>query len=139
MLVGWAILSPLSKYKGWAPGVVGSMADGARGWILWVALAVMCAESVVSLIPVILEFLRQATGRASADDEETETEDRLVPSKVTIWGIAGSVVIGTFFVWLVFGADGIKPWATVIGFGLGAIMSLLGSVLLSQIGFGNSF
>ena len=34
MLVGWAILSPMSKHLGWAPGPVGSTTTGARGWIV---------------------------------------------------------------------------------------------------------
>jgi hypothetical protein len=34
MFVGWAVLSPLSKHSGWAPGNVGSNTDGARGWIV---------------------------------------------------------------------------------------------------------
>lgn len=34
MLTGWAILSPLAKFKGWAPGPVSSSADGSRGWIV---------------------------------------------------------------------------------------------------------
>lgn len=52
MLVGWAVLSPLSKHAGWAPGPVGDMTSGARGWILWISLAIMCADSLVSLLPV---------------------------------------------------------------------------------------
>lgn len=34
MLVGWAVLSPLSKHLGWAPGPVSSSTTGARGWIV---------------------------------------------------------------------------------------------------------
>jgi uncharacterized oligopeptide transporter (OPT) family protein len=34
MITGWAILSPLAKHKGWAPGRVGSSTDGSRGWIV---------------------------------------------------------------------------------------------------------
>lgn len=34
MLVGWAVLSPLSKFNGWAPGPVSSTTNGARGWIV---------------------------------------------------------------------------------------------------------
>ena len=41
MLVGWGILSPLAKNSGWAPGKVSDSTDGARGWILWIALAIM--------------------------------------------------------------------------------------------------
>lgn len=40
MLVGWAVLAPLAKHQGWAPGKV-SDAEGGRGWILWIALAIM--------------------------------------------------------------------------------------------------
>jgi uncharacterized oligopeptide transporter (OPT) family protein len=34
MITGWAILSPLAKHKGWAPGPVQSSTDGSRGWIV---------------------------------------------------------------------------------------------------------
>lgn len=34
MLVGWAVLSPISKHMGWAPGPVSSTTVGARGWIV---------------------------------------------------------------------------------------------------------
>ena len=50
------------------------------------------------------------------DDDEIETEDRLVPISWVLWGSGGAIVIGTLLVWLVFGSQGIKPWATVIGF-----------------------
>lgn len=34
MVTGWAILSPLAKLNGWAPGPVSSSTNGARGWIV---------------------------------------------------------------------------------------------------------
>ncbi|KAJ2907123.1 oligonucleotide transporter (OPT oligopeptide transporter) [Zalerion maritima] len=48
-VVGWGILSPLAKMKGWAPGEVKDWEDGSKGWIVWVSLAIMLADSVVSL------------------------------------------------------------------------------------------
>lgn len=48
-VVGWGILSPLAKYKGWAPGAVSDWDKGSKGWIVWVSLAIMLADSVVSL------------------------------------------------------------------------------------------
>ncbi|KAJ1988042.1 OPT super [Dimargaris cristalligena] len=48
-IVGWGFLSPLSHYQGWAPGPVKDWKTGPQGWILWISLAVMIAESLVSL------------------------------------------------------------------------------------------
>lgn len=133
MIVGWAVLSPLSKLSGWAPGPVGDMSTGSRGWILWVSLAIMCADSLVSLLPVIYEFVHRTFLRKSFsndevefEEEEIETEDRLVPTRWILWGTGASVIFGTLLVWAVFGNEGIKPWATVVGFALGGLLSILG-------------
>ncbi|KAL2015742.1 hypothetical protein VTK56DRAFT_4889 [Thermocarpiscus australiensis] len=48
-VVGWGILSPLAKNRGWAPGPVDDWEKGSKGWIVWVSLAIMLADSVVSL------------------------------------------------------------------------------------------
>ena len=131
MLVGWGILSPLSKLSGWAPGPVGDMSNGARGWILWISLGIMCADSFVSIVPVLYEYIAKAIKNSDAavspdSDNETETEDRLVPMKWVVRGLLASIVIGTILVWVVFGHDGIKPWATILGFILGGMLSING-------------
>jgi hypothetical protein len=138
MLVGWGILSPLSKHSGWAPGPVGDMATGARGWILWVSLAIMCADSLVSLLPIVYEYFAEllawygpakfSDGGEVREDHEVETAGRLVPMKWVISGLIGSICVGTILVWIVFGNDGIKPWATLIGFLMGGLLSILGYV-----------
>ncbi|KAI0926427.1 hypothetical protein AcV5_008892 [Taiwanofungus camphoratus] len=141
MLAGWAILSPISKHAGWAPGPVGDMTTGARGWILWVSLAIMCADSLVSLVPVVAEFAyaklwRGATsladGGADEGGHEVEAPERLVPARWVAWGLAGSLVLGIGLVWLVFGNEGIKPWATLIGFIMGGLLSVLGVRALGE-------
>jgi uncharacterized oligopeptide transporter (OPT) family protein len=48
-IVGWGVLSPLAKAKGWAPGPVQDWETGSKGWIVWISLAIMLADSVVSL------------------------------------------------------------------------------------------
>lgn len=60
------------------------------------------------------------------DDEEIETADRLVPLSWVYWGLGCSVFFGTILVWLVFGHEGIKPWATVVGYLIGGLLSILG-------------
>lgn len=56
-IIGWGILSPLAKHKGWAPGPVSDWTDGSKGWIVWISLAIMLADSLVSLGWLILRPL----------------------------------------------------------------------------------
>lgn len=48
-IVGWAVLSPIAKNHGWAPGDVNDWENGSKGWIVWVSLAIMLADAVVNL------------------------------------------------------------------------------------------
>ncbi|KAF2020756.1 OPT superfamily oligopeptide transporter [Aaosphaeria arxii CBS 175.79] len=56
-VVGWGILSPLAKNKGWAPGPVSDWTEGSKGWIVWISLAIMLADSLVSLGWLVLRPL----------------------------------------------------------------------------------
>ena len=138
MFVGWAILSPISKHAEWAPGHVGDQTNGARGWILWVALAIMSADSLISVIPVAAEFATHLNPfknwteppadeiDSDSDSGEVEPPIRLVPKNWIVAGVYTSVIGGTFVIWLVFGNEGIRWWATILSFGLGGVLSLLG-------------
>lgn len=48
-IIGWGILSPLAKSRGWASGAVDDWETGSRGWIMWIALALMLADSFANL------------------------------------------------------------------------------------------
>ncbi|ROW03703.1 hypothetical protein VMCG_05386 [Cytospora schulzeri] len=48
-ILGWGVLSPLAKHKGWAPGKISDWETGSKGWIVWTSLAIMLADAVVSL------------------------------------------------------------------------------------------
>ena len=48
-ILGWGVLSPLAKYRGWASGDVDDWETGGKGWIVWVSLAIMLADAIVSL------------------------------------------------------------------------------------------
>ncbi|KAH8888169.1 OPT superfamily oligopeptide transporter [Thozetella sp. PMI_491] len=58
-IVGWAVLSPLAKHQGWAPGPIDDWESGSKGWIVWVSLAIMLADAVASLGYVALRSLWQ--------------------------------------------------------------------------------
>ncbi|KAH8816302.1 oligopeptide transporter-like protein [Xylogone sp. PMI_703] len=62
-IVGWGILSPLAKSKGWAPGDISDWETGSKGWIVWISLAIMLADSVISLgHTAIRPLLNHGTG-----------------------------------------------------------------------------
>lgn len=48
-ILGWGFLSPLAKNKGWAPAPIGDWENGSKGWIIWISLAIMLADSIISL------------------------------------------------------------------------------------------
>lgn len=58
-VIGWGILSPLAKKKGWASGPVSDWSTGSKGWIVWVSLAIMLADAVISLGWLVLRPLIQ--------------------------------------------------------------------------------
>ncbi|PFH55406.1 hypothetical protein XA68_18400 [Ophiocordyceps unilateralis] len=53
-IIGWGILSPLAKFRGWAPGPVDDWQHGSKGWIVWISLAIMLVDAVISLCFVAL-------------------------------------------------------------------------------------
>lgn len=163
MLFGWAFLSPLSKYAGWAPGPVSSSVDGARGswllrrqlapltllvctgWILWPALAIMMAESILSITMVALssvwaplkkKHLVKAVVQPYEEDDddfdddveevETEADEREADMRVVGGGVVLSCILCVALVGVVFGEEGIKWWATIIALVLASIFSILG-------------
>ncbi|KAI0436873.1 OPT oligopeptide transporter protein-domain-containing protein [Xylaria telfairii] len=48
-IIGWGVLSPLAKNRGWAPGPINDWETGSKGWIVWTSLAIMLADAVISL------------------------------------------------------------------------------------------
>ncbi|KAF6262322.1 OPT superfamily oligopeptide transporter [Scenedesmus sp. NREL 46B-D3] len=40
-LVGWGVLGPTAKARGWAPGPIKDAETGAAGWLLWVSLGLL--------------------------------------------------------------------------------------------------
>lgn len=74
--IGWGILSPLAKSKGWAPGPVDDWETGSKGWIVWISLAIMLADSVISLgyiafRPLVLyggDYIREAWRKVPKGD-----------------------------------------------------------------------
>ena len=60
-IIGWAILSPLAKQKGWADGPVSDWETGSKGWIVWISLAIMLADAVINLGWLVAQPLWDST------------------------------------------------------------------------------
>jgi OPT family oligopeptide transporter len=76
-VVGWGILSPLAKNRGWAPGPVGNWESGSKGWIVWISLAIMLADAVVSL-----GYLALRSGRQYFPQLRDALQFQLLPGRV---------------------------------------------------------
>ena len=48
-IVGWGVLAPIVDAYGWTKGAPMSF-SGARGWVLWVGVSIMTADSFVQLL-----------------------------------------------------------------------------------------
>ncbi|KAF2788846.1 hypothetical protein K505DRAFT_341750 [Melanomma pulvis-pyrius CBS 109.77] len=53
-ILGWTMLSPLAKHRGWAPALVEDCDEGSRGWILWVGMGLILGDSAIGLSWFIL-------------------------------------------------------------------------------------
>ncbi|KAI9591589.1 OPT oligopeptide transporter protein-domain-containing protein [Syncephalis fuscata] len=112
-IVGWGILGPAAHAKGWAPGNVNDTVDSPRSWILWISLAIMISESLVSLsVVTIKEVAKRWQDRQEArqrQDGATEAqrqreqhqllldEDENLPAymKVPDWVTYGGLVVSS--------------------------------------------
>ena len=56
-IVGWGILSPMTKHNGWAVSPINDRDNGSHGWILWVGIGLIFGDSAVGLVWVILKLL----------------------------------------------------------------------------------
>lgn len=135
MLVGWAFLVPLAKHTGWAPGPVSSNADGAKAWIVWPALAIMTAESVLSLASVALFTLarsRRAKRDERSDDDDDDDTAEEVSLKLVVAGLGAASIFCVAATAAIFGSEGIKWWATAIALVLACAFSILGVRALGE-------
>lgn len=102
----------------------------------------MIAESVISLLPIAISYTesivsrvqqaRRQTDSRTSEEDETEPPERLVPPSWVGMGLAASSVLGIALVWVIFGNEGIRPWATALGLVLASILSVLGVRALGQ-------
>ena len=134
-LLGWGILAPMAKVKGWAPGEMGDWKAGGRGWILWVSLGIMLADCVVGLavvtIKTIISLNRHRYERLGNEDKEEDApREQRISGKITLAGLVGSSLLCLAAVKIVF--DGIPIFAIIIAIALALVLSVLGVRALGE-------
>lgn len=159
-ILGWGILAPLAKHLGWAPGPIDDWVTGGQGWILWLSLSVMIADSLVSFAVVtyksMLNFITFSSRHPSVDENRqllgstldeldeavslASTERRtfvdvasnhLISHKVTILGVLLSSAICILSIKHVFGHL-IPIYATVFAIILALLFLILGVRALGE-------
>jgi hypothetical protein len=59
-IVGWGILSPIAKSRGWAPGPVGDMEHGVRGWLMWMSIGVLLGDTFIRFAEALVKLAQRA-------------------------------------------------------------------------------
>lgn len=78
--LGWAILGPMAQHLGWATGPVGDWKTGSQGWILWISLTIMVADTVVSFFAITVMSLYKLWKQKSTRQPSESSE--------SFWGLA---------------------------------------------------
>lgn len=146
-VLGWGLLAPLAKYLGWAPGPIDDWTTGGQGWILWLSLSVMIADSLVSFVVVTARSLGGLQMRSHESQPLLETEsvlststkssfvdvaaEHLVSNRITAVGLAVSSVLCIWAVRTVFGPL-VPYYATVAAIVLALFFSILGVRALGE-------
>ncbi|KAI8390281.1 OPT oligopeptide transporter protein-domain-containing protein [Blakeslea trispora] len=155
-IVGWGFLSPLAYFSGWAPGPINDWKTGSKGWILWISLGVMIAESTLSLFAVFFKqiYVMLYTRSSSIMDEqqigflEGENDEQgsvrskdssqdaplheQIPLSVTLIGLALSVLLCIVTIQVVFGSQTMPIGMTCISIAFAFFLSVLGVRALGE-------
>ncbi|CAO3683591.1 unnamed protein product [Rhizopus stolonifer] len=137
--VGWGILSPMAFYAGWAPGPVDDWKTGSKGWILWISLGVMIAESCISLLIVLARTLvrlyQHKTQYHLVGEEGTAEDapsDQQISILITVVGLILSTISCVYLVDWIFGSDVLPKKMTILAIFVAMFLSVLGVRALGE-------
>ncbi|KAI5285250.1 hypothetical protein KEM54_000720 [Ascosphaera aggregata] len=158
-VLGWAILSPLAKHKGWAPGSVDDWENGSKGWIVWVSLSIMLADSIINLGwlmirsimingPQLVRQIRQQTERFSRwptasrhppnwelnsepEDIDEAPPEELISTRTIVILLPLTLILNVFTMHIAFGSI-MTPWLSTLATILALLLSVMGVRALGE-------
>ena len=144
-LVGWGYLGPRARASGAAPGKIFDFERGAQGYVLWVAIALMVSEALMTLFLVTIDQVAAAAkatsgsprskggGGASSSskghDVEVAPPSQLVPTSWWLAGVVGATALCAAVVSPLFG---IPPYQIVVAVALSCLVAVLAVRALGQ-------
>lgn len=123
-LAAWAVLGPIAKSEGWAPGAVMSYKDGVRGWLLWPGVALMVAEALTALAlswRTFVNALSMTKSAGGAGESDVAAKER-IPNQWWIGGLAVGTAMATIIGYMVFQIDW---WMTIVAVALSSILAIV--------------
>jgi OPT family oligopeptide transporter len=73
-VVGWAVLGPLARSVGWAPGSLSNSHTGAKSWVVWISLALMLGDAGVVLGQTCWRMLPSLRAKCARQRERQSSE-----------------------------------------------------------------
>ncbi len=122
-VAAWAVLGPIAKSSGWAPGAIMSYADGARGWLLWPGVALMVAEALTSLAiswPTFVRALKMPKNLGEGGEAVVDPER--IPNSWWIGGLIAGTALTCVLAQLIFQ---IPVWMTIIAVALSSVLAIV--------------
>jgi OPT family oligopeptide transporter len=133
-IVGWGIVGPIVQAKGYAPGAPMSYVNGIRGWILWVGVAIMAADSAIQLLFTakvmvvwVIDLIKRGRNQERIDTsinplKEMQRDLHMIPWYYPTVGLIISTIILTLIGHFVFDIKYYFVWAAIP---LGAILAMI--------------
>ena len=136
-IIAWGILGPLARRSGWAPGPIGDFESGAQGWVLWLSIGLMLAESLTAFTVVIIQQVLLPLTRGTSDrgrgrspagpDAEAEAVEVAPPSQLvpTSWWVSGVIGAVALCVGVLSPMFSLPPVQVVIATALSCLVAVL--------------
>ncbi|MEZ4473816.1 MAG: OPT family oligopeptide transporter [bacterium] len=122
-LVAWGVLAPMVEHWELVKGPTMSYGSGSRGWILWVGVAIMVADSLTQLAlswKTIVNTFRRTSSTGEAADTAAASE--MIPNKWWIGGLIAATILTTISAQVVFD---IPVYLTLIAIALSSILAAI--------------
>lgn len=132
-VLAWGYLGPRARSHGWANGPIFDFEHGAQGWVLWVSIGLMVAESLSSFAVSVCEqsfnSLKQSAKERDSDDVEIAPPSQLVPTSMWLAGLGAAAALSAAVLSPMFD---LPVWQILVGVALSCLVALLAVRALGQ-------